>query len=382
VLASAASPFELEVAMSDTDVLFQPFRLKGLSLPNRIVMAPMTRSKSPGQIPNDTVAAYYRKRAEGGTGLILTEGTSPEHKSASNDVNVPAFFGPESLVGWANVLKEVKAVGGHIMPQLWHQGIVRHAGSGPYPEAKSMGPSGLSRPDKKVAEPMTDSEIADVIAAFARSAGYAKALGFDGVELHGAHGYIIDEFFWEGTNRRADRFGGSLEKRTAFAVEVARAVRREVGEDYPVLLRFSQWKQQDFAARLATTPAELERFLKPLVDAGVDLFHCSTRRFWEPEFPEEGSDMNLAGWTKKLSGKPTMTVGSVSLNADFITAFRAAGAETTGIDRLIEMLARGDFDLVAVGRALIVNPDWANKVRAGAFDQLRPYTPEALGNLV
>jgi 2,4-dienoyl-CoA reductase-like NADH-dependent reductase (Old Yellow Enzyme family) len=368
--------------MSNTDVLFQPFRLKGLSLPNRIVMAPMTRSKSPDQIPNDTVAAYYRRRAEGGVGLILTEGTSPEHKSASNDVNVPSFFGEASLKGWANVLKEVKAAGGHIMPQLWHQGIVRHAGSGPYPDAKSMGPSGLSKPGKQVADPMSDSEIADVIAGFAKSAGYAKALGFDGVELHGAHGYIIDEFFWEGTNQRADRFGGSLEKRVNFAVEVTRAVRKTVGEDYPILLRFSQWKQQDFAARLATTPDELERFLTPMIDAGVDCFHCSTRRFWEPEFPETGSDMNLAGWTKKLSGKPTMTVGSVSLNSDFITSFRQAGAETTGIDRLLEMMARGDFDLVAVGRALIVNPDWPNKVRDGAFDQLKPYTPEALGTLV
>jgi len=368
--------------MSSTEVLFRPFRLKGLELPNRVVMAPMTRSKSPGQVPNDQVAAYYRRRAEGGVGLILTEGTSPEHKSASNDVNVPAFFGEAALKGWANVLKEVKAAGGHIMPQLWHQGIVRHAGSGPYPEAKSMGPSGLSRPGKQVAEPMTDSEIADVIAGFARSAGYAKQLGFDGVELHGAHGYIIDEFFWEGTNQRSDRFGGSLEKRTTFAVEVVRAVRKVVGSDFPLLLRFSQWKQQDFAAKLATTPQELERFLKPMADAGVDMFHCSTRRFWEPEFPDSGSDLNLAGWTKKLSGKPTISVGSVSLNADFITAYRQASAETAGIDRLLEMMERGDFDLIAVGRALIVNPDWPNKVRAGHLDRLKPWTPEALATLV
>jgi len=360
--------------------LFTPFTIRNLTLSNRIVMAPMTRAFSPGGVPGPDVAAYYRRRVEGGVGLILTEGTSPEHHSASNDVNVPAFFGEEALKGWANVLKEVKAAGGHIMPQLWHQGIMRHAGSGPYPQAKSMGPSGLSKPGKQVAEPMSDSEIADVIASFARSAGYAKALGFDGVELHGAHGYIIDTFFWDGTNRRDDRFGGSLEKRANFAVEVTRAVRATVGEDYPILLRFSQWKQQDFAARLAATPDELERFLTPLADAGVDCFHCSTRRFWEPEF--EGSDMNLAGWTQKLTAKPAITVGSVSLNADFITAFRAAGAETTGIDRLLEMMERGDFDLVAVGRALIVNPDWPNKVREGQFDQLKPYTPEALTTLV
>jgi 2,4-dienoyl-CoA reductase-like NADH-dependent reductase (Old Yellow Enzyme family) len=365
--------------MANTDVLFKPFKLKSLSLPNRIVMAPMTRSKSPDQIPNDQVAAYYRARAAGGTGLILTEGTAPEHHGATNDVNVPHFYGKESLAGWAKVVKAVKTAGGHIMPQLWHQGILRHAGTGPHPAAPSVSPSGLSRRDKKVAEPMTDSQIADVIAGFANSARYAKDLGFDGVELHGAHGYLIDQFFWEQTNQRDDRHGGSLENRSRFAASIAAAVRKATGPDFPILLRFSQWKQQDFTARLAPTPQDLEVFLRPMIDAGVDIFHCSTRRFWEPEF--EGSDLNLAGWTKKISGKPTISVGSVSLNMDFITAFRQAGAEISGIERLIEMMERGDFDLIAVGRALIANPDWANMVRAGKLHELTPYSPESLATL-
>jgi 2,4-dienoyl-CoA reductase-like NADH-dependent reductase (Old Yellow Enzyme family) len=382
MLASGDPLFELEVSsMVSTGLLFKPFRLKGLSLPNRIVMAPMTRSKSPGQIPGADVAAYYRARAEGGVGLILTEGTSPAHNAATGDVNVPAFFGEASLAGWANVLKEVKAAGGHIMPQLWHQGILRRAGTGPYPDAPSMSPSGLAKPDKKVAEPMTDRDIEDVIGGFATSARHAMTMGFDGVEIHGAHGYILDQFFWEGTNIREDRFGGSLSNRTSFAAEIVKAVRAATGPDFPILLRFSQWKQQDFTARLAHTPAELETFLAPLSDAGVDMFHCSTRRFWEAEFPE--SDMNLAGWTKKLSGKPTMTVGSVGLDDDFINGYRGKGAETDKVhlDTLLAMLDRGDFDLVAVGRALIVNPDWPNKVREGRFDALKPFSPEALGTL-
>ncbi|MEI9888516.1 MAG: NADH:flavin oxidoreductase [Rhizomicrobium sp.] len=366
--------------MTRTDVLFKPFTFKSLSLPNRIVMAPMTRAKSPEQIPGDTVAAYYKARAAGGTGLILTEGTAPEHKGATNDVNVPHFYGAESLAGWAKVVKEVKAVGGHIMPQLWHQGILRHAGSGPHPEAPSVSPSGLAKKDKKVAEPMSDEQVADVIAGFAKSAVYAKELGFDGVELHGAHGYLIDQYFWEQTNARDDKYGGSLEERSNFAADIARAVRAATGPDFPILLRFSQWKQQDFAARLAHTPQELETFLRPMIDAGVDIFHCSTRRFWEPEF--DGSPLNLAGWTKKISGLPTISVGSVSLNMDFITAFRQAGAEISGIDALIEMMERGDFDLIAVGRALIANPDWANKVKAGKLAELVPYSPQALAELV
>jgi len=368
--------------MSSIDTLFRPFRLKSLSLANRIVMAPMTRSKSPGQVPGEDVAAYYGRRAAAGVGLILTEGTSPEHRSASNDANVPAFFGEASLKGWADVLNSVKAAGGHIMPQLWHQGIVRHQGKGPYPDAPSISPSGLARPDKIVGEPMTQRDIDDVIAGFAKSAGFAKAIGFDGVEIHGAHGYIIDQFFWEGTNRREDAYGGSIENRTRFAREIVAAVRQTTGPEFPILLRFSQWKQQDFVARLATNPSELERFLGPLTDAGVDMFHCSTRRFWEPEFPDSGSDLNLAGWTKKISGLPTITVGSVGLNEDFITAYRTKGAQTAGIDRLLDMLARGDFDLVAIGRALIANPDWPEKVGAGHFDRLVAYEPEALETLI
>jgi 2,4-dienoyl-CoA reductase-like NADH-dependent reductase (Old Yellow Enzyme family) len=368
--------------MTSTAKLFSPFRLKSLNLPNRIVMAPMTRSKSPGQIPGNDVAAYYRPRVEGGVGLIITEGTSPEHPSASNDVNVPAFFGEASLRGWTHVLKEVKAAGGHIMPQLWHQGVIRHAGTGPYPNAPVMSPSGLSRPDKHVGAPMTQKDIDAVVEGFARSAGYARSLGFDGVELHGAHGYIIDQFFWDGTNQRTDAYGGSLEKRDRFAVEIIEAVRAAVGPDFPIILRFSQWKQQDFTARLAPTPGELERFLAPLTCAGVDIFHCSTRRFWEPEFPETGSDLNLAGWTRKLSGVPTITVGSVGLNEDFINAYRQKGAQTAGIERLLEMLERGDFDLVAVGRALITNSDWPNKIRTGQTDRLAAFDPKALETLV
>ena len=99
--------------------------------------------------------------------------------------------------------------------------------------------------------------------------------------------------------------------RTQFAVEIVEACRREVGPDFPIIFRFSQWKMNDFKAKLAKTPDELERFLQPLVNAGVDIFHCSTRRFWEAEF--DGSDLNLAGWTKKLSGKPVISVGSVGL---------------------------------------------------------------------
>jgi len=153
----------------------------------------------------------------------------------------------------------------------------------------------LLKPDTKIGEPMTQAEIDAVVEAFAQAAEAAQRTGFDGIEIHGAHGYLIDQFFWEGTNRRADKYGGDLASRTRFAAEIIRECRRRTGPRFPILLRFSQWKQQDYAARLAATPQELARFLEPLAAAGLDGFHSSTRLFWEPEF--EGSDLNLAGWT-------------------------------------------------------------------------------------
>ncbi len=355
--------------------LFTPYRLKNLTIPNRIVMAPMTRSKSPNQVPGSDVAAYYGRRAKGGVGLIITEGVAPDHPVALNDHNVPNFHG-DALDGWAKVLKAVKAEGGLIMPQLWHTGLMRKPGSGPNPQLTGVGPSGLAKPGKKVTEPMTTADIDEVIKGYATSARHAEELGFDGVEIHGAHGYLIDQFFWEGTNERADAFGGDMVKRTQFAVEIVKAIRAAVSKDFPVLLRWSQWKQQDYTIKLAPTPQALEKFLEPLVKAGVDCFHCSTRRFWEPEF--EGSDLNAAGWTKKITGLPTITVGSVGLNEEFIAAYRGVPAAPASLDRLIEMYSRGDFDLVAVGRALIVNPNWPNLVREGKFDELKPFSLEAL----
>ncbi len=361
------------------DPLFKPFSLKNLHLANRIVMAPMTRSFSPGGVPGADVAAYYRRRAENQVGLIITEGTVIDHPASTNDPRVPHFHGEAALAGWARVANEVHAAGAKIMPQIWHVGTVRRMGDRPNPEAPPIGPSGLYKPGVKVVEPMSEAEIAAVIAAYARAAADAKRLGFDGVELHGAHGYLIDQFFWEGTNQRSDRYGGDLVARTRFAVEVIQACRRAVGADFPIVLRYSQWKQQDYGARLAPTAELLAKFLAPLVDAGVDVFHCSTRRFWEPEF--EGSALNLAGWTKKLTGKPVMTVGSVSLDTDMVAAFRGQGAAVTSIDKLIEMIAREEVDLVAVGRALLVDPAWAAKVHAGRMQDLLPFTAEALRTL-
>ncbi|WP_440875203.1 NADH:flavin oxidoreductase [Thalassotalea sp. PLHSN55] len=369
--------------MATTDNLFTPISLGKLSLNNRIAMAPMTRTFSPGNVPNDLVVQYYQRRAEGGVGLIITEGTCVGHKAASGYENVPFIAGEKPLAGWKKVVDAVHAAGGKIAPQLWHVGAIRKPGVEPGGDTPGYGPSGMAMPGHVTGHTMSKADIDDVIQAFVQAAIDAKNIGFDAIEIHGAHGYLIDQFFWQGTNERTDEYGGSIENRSLFAIELIGAVRAAVGEEFPIIFRWSQWKQQDYSARLVETPEQLAAFLQPLVNAGVDIFHCSQRRYWEPEF--EGSDLNLAGWVKKLTGKPTITVGSVGLNQDFLpedgtTNFK--DAETVNLDNLVARIDQQEFDLVAVGRALISNPDWVKKVQAGQFEQLNAFDKAQLGELI
>lgn len=356
--------------------LFSPFHVKNLELANRIVMSPMTRSHSPGGVPSEDVVRYYARRAENDVGLIITEGTVVDHPSSANDLNVPQFFGTEALAGWRCVAEAVHAAGGRIIPQLWHVGSVRNPAVSPNPDVPSVGPSGLRKRAVAFGDPMSESAIADVIASFARAASAAIELGFDGIELHGGHGYLLDQFFWEVTNSRPDRFGGDLAGRCRFAAEIIKACRAAIGSEYPIFLRFSQWKVQDYKAKLVNSPQELEAFLSPLIDAGVDVFHCSTRRFWVPEF--EGSPLNLAGWAKRVSGKPVVTVGSVGLDSDMLAAFRGESAAVVGIDAVVEMIARQEVDLVAVGRALLADYRWARKILERRESEILPFTPDAM----
>jgi len=364
-----------------TDSLFRPFNLKSLNLKNRIVMAPMTRSFSPNGVPTSDVAKYYQKRAEGEVGLILSEGTVIERQSSSNDPNIPHFYGEDALNGWQNVIDGVHQAGAKMAPQIWHMGVMDPHPSGWLPSAPFEGPSGMGRPGFVNGITMTDSDIADTIAAFGRAAADAKKLGFDSIELHGAHSYLIDQFFWEETNKRSDIWGGqTLAERSRFAVEVTREVRRQVGDDFALILRISQFKPSVYTNKLAKSPQEIEAWLNPLAEAGIDIFHCSQRRFWEPEF--EGSDLNFAGWVKKVTGSATITVGSVGLTGEFLAAFAGESSQPSSLDELLRRMDRGDFDLVAVGRPLLSDPRWVKKIYEQRTNELKGFTKDALVELV
>lgn len=368
------------------DALFAPFSLKSLRLKNRVVMAPMTRSFSPNGVPTPDVTAYYRRRAENDVGLIVSEGTVVERPAASNDPNVPHFHGDVALGAWKSVIDAVHQAGGAMAPQLWHVGSIRNARTEWRPSGPFEGPSGLSSPGKRYGDPMSEADIADTIAAFGRAAADAKRLGFDALELHGAHGYLIDQFLWAGTNEREDVFGGqTVAERARFAVEIVRAVREAVGEDFVIILRLSQWKQQDMTARLVHTPDELGAWLNPLAEAGVDIFHCSQRRFWEPEFadlPGVDGEYNFAGWAKRVTGRATITVGSVGLTGEFVASYAGEASKPASLDELMRRLDREEFDLVGVGRAILNDPEWVRKVREGRTGELKDYDARALQTLV
>ena len=358
-------------------MLFEPYKIKNTLLKNRIAMAPMTRNQSPEGIPTNEVVSYYKRRAEADVGLIITEGVEVSHKASSAYPDVPRLDSEKARDGWKRVVGGIKEHDGAVIAQLWHCGGFRKLGMGPNPEVPGHTASGLVRPGKRVAHAMSSEDIKETIDAFASDAKYCEEIGFDGVEIHGAHGYLIDNFFWRGTNEREDLYGGSIEKRSQLAANIVKAIRSNVSNNFIVGLRFSQWKQQDYEAKLAASSEELLKVIKQPVDAGLDYLHSSMRRFWESEF--EGSDENLAFWTKKLTGLPTISVGSVGLDSDFIDM--SAPASPRNIDKAISDISNKKYDMIAVGRALLADYEWVIKMREGRIKDIIPYTKEALYKL-
>jgi len=372
--------------MVDLSGLFTPFLLGNLRLANRVVMPAMGLAVCEDGAPNAEHAAYYARRARGGAALVMTEGVYIEHPASGDNPLLGRFHGDAALQGWRTVADEVHAAGGHVMPELWHVGLIPlvadvMAGGEPRyrPDLGQVSPSGYIAPGRKVCEGMNQAEIEEVIDAYGRGADTARRLGFDGVEIHGGHGYLIDQFLWSGLNRRTDAYGGTARARGRFAAEVVAECRRRLGPERPIVMRISQWKTLDYGARIAATPGELEQLLQPMVEAGVDLFDCSQRCFWEPAF--QGSDLNLAGWTKKVTSKPTMTIGSIGLDCDMQASLgtgREAGCNLASLEELARRFDRGEFDLVGVGRALIAEPEWAHLVQQGRWHELKPFSPRAI----
>jgi 2,4-dienoyl-CoA reductase-like NADH-dependent reductase (Old Yellow Enzyme family) len=356
--------------------LFSPLTVKSLGLPNRFAMAPMTRRASPGGVPGSDVAAYYARRAAGGVGLIITEGVRISHSASAFPFSIPMIDGADALEGWRAVTSAVHAEGAAIAAQLWHQGAQRGVHPGDSADHAPVSPSGVDVSSSRIGRALDYAQLGAVAHSYADAARNAKAVGFDAVELHGAHGYLLDEFLWGKTNLRTDAYGGALPKRGRFPAEVVAAVREAVGPEFPIVFRFSQWKADHYGAQIATSPVQLEALLAPLVDAGVDILHASTRRHFAPAFPDADPVMTLSGWTKKVTGAPVIAVGSVGLQTEFRSGNPEDPVAPAPIDRLLEHYEAGEFDVIAIGRALLADPQWVNRLRNDELSNFTGYHPE------
>lgn len=379
--------------------LLQPFNTGKIAFPNRVIMSPMTRGASPNGIPSEAVAAYYRRRAEGGVGTIFTESVFIEDKGTMGKFDLeggddkqtgwPVMFTDAALAGWRRVVDEVHAAGGLIFPQLMHLGIQRTPARGQsWSDIHISSPSGIWGTPEQMAllkedrakalncpeKAMTEADILAVIDAFAAGAANAKSVGFDGIALHGGHGYLIDNFLrWE-TNRRTDKWGGDHIGRTRFAVELVRAVRKAVGEDMPISFRFSQWTHHDLDAQLANTPQELQDILQPLADAGVDIFEASARDFRDTVFAD--SPLNISAWTRKLVDRPVVMVGGTGVRRERHESALVPPKVIDNVDEIMERFANEEFDLLAIGRALLNDADWLKRASSG--EAFLPFNPDCL----
>jgi N-ethylmaleimide reductase len=330
--------------------LFSTMTLGPLKLPNRIVMAPMTRSRAFGNVPNDLIAMYYSLRVE--AGLIITEGMSPTPNGLGYP-RIPGIYSEAQITGWRKVTDAVHAAGGRIIMQLMHTGRVGHPANLP-PEAKMLAPSAVAAPgemwtDSQGMQPhpvpieMTESDIATAIEEYAVACKNGMAAGFDGIELHGANGYLIDQFLNTASNRRIDRWGGSIENRIRFAVEVAQAAASAIGPER-VGMRISPYGVFNGMSPDAQMDALYLRLTDALNDIGLVYLHVV-----------DHSSM----------GAPP--VGDEIKN-QLRTAFKGQYILCGGYDKAHANtdIAAGRCDLVAFGRPFIANPDLVERLRHDA----------------
>ena len=359
--------------------VFEPWIHGSLHLRNRVVMAPMTRRMAAEDgVPTQAIADYYARRAAFEVGLIVSEGTAVDGVHAYDTLTVPRFETPEQLEGWRRVVDAVHREGGAFAPQLWHTGPRAVVPIGPSAAPSGPARNGSPRPDVRE----MDRGLMDaVIATFARCARAAREIGADALEVHGAHGYLLDAFLDPTVNRRNDGYGGTLENRMRFPLEVLRAVRAAAGPGFPVIYRWSQWENAPGEARKFREPPDLEVWVRALREAGADLLHVSVRDATSPGFPARGA-RTLAGWTRDLSGLPVIAVGKVSLTLPMDLAYGEFPDTVVDPAPALDLVERGEADLLAVGRALIPNPDWVPLVRSGRWRGLKPFHRSVLESLV
>lgn len=333
-----------------TSTLFTPTTLGKLQLKNRVVMAPMTRSRATGNVPNELMEKYYKLRA--GAGLIITEGTSPSANGLGY-ARIPGMFSDAQVAGWKRVNDGVHAAGGKIFIQLMHTGRVSHPAN-MAAGTKIVAPSAIATPgemwtDTSAMQPhpvpseMTEEDIATAISEYANASKRAIEAGFDGVELHAANGYLIDQFLNTASNQRTDKWGGSVENRIRFAVEVAKASAAAIGAER-IGMRISPYGAFNGTAPDAKMDALYLRLVEELNAIGLVYIHVVDHSSMGA--PEVSADLK-AKIRANFNGKYILSGGydAARANAD---------------------LDSQKGDLVAFGRPFISNPDLVAKLQSGA----------------
>jgi 2,4-dienoyl-CoA reductase-like NADH-dependent reductase (Old Yellow Enzyme family) len=365
------------MTLRELEPLFKPLAIRNLRLRNRFVMPGMQRGFMSDGAPTPKMVQYMRRCAAGGTGLIISESTSPDHPSAYWQPMMGRIEAG-TLKAWREIVTAVRGEGAGFLLQLWHPGAMRKVAPGhPLAGYPAFSPSGLIQAGRSNGRAMTLEDLEDLKQAYVRAAAHAQSLGADGIEVHSAHGYLLDQFLWAETNIRQDGYSGpTLTERARYPAEIVAAIRTTVGDNFVISYRFSQFKEVDYGATVASDPHDLRAMLARLRAAGVDMFNVSSRRFHKREWPEsEHPELTIAEWTKRMTDAPVMTCGSVGLNVEmFANLFDDQEPSELSIEHdlrtLAERVERGSLDLVGVGRMHIANNDFVNKVRERRFHEL------------
>ncbi|RKL64787.1 NADH:flavin oxidoreductase [Salipaludibacillus neizhouensis] len=339
--------------MSKYTNLFSEFMIGSLELSNRSVVSPMTRtSAQPNGLANERMVQYYSRFARGGFSLIITEGTYPDLTHGQAYENQPGIASEEQAAAWKPVVDAVHNEGGKIFLQIQHAGaIVQYnrytnyslAPSAVKPKGEKLKAHGGSG-DYSLPKEISKKEMEAVIESFANAALRAKNIGFDGIEVHGANGYLLDQFHTDYTNLREDEFGGTPENRVRLSVLVLKAIRNKVGNNFVVGIRVSQGKVNDFYHKWKGKEDEAKIIFENLASASLDYIHTTEFEADKPAFGEHSH--TLASLAKKYGNVPVIANGQL-------------GEPETAE----KMIGNRETDFVAIGTSALANPDWPNKVK-------------------
>jgi len=353
-----------------SDKLFTQFQIKDFKLKNRIGVAPMTRmSAGADSIPRQDVLDFLVRRAKNGASIVYTEAIVTDYESAQGYPGEARMLTQPQIDAWKPVVKEIQKQGALAIMQMFHCG--RMAWPEVNPANRIIAPSSITpKQDNPITEspypvPETMSlfDIEHVIAGFVETAKGAVEAGFDGIEIHGAHGYLINQFLSPYSNKRTDSYGGSVENRYRFAHEVIQAVRKVVPDNRLLIVRISNWGVADMEVSLFDTKEEYQEIIRLLSEEPIDAISVSTYEYQQKAF---GSDKNMAQLTREVTELPVMICGGI-------------------YDRSSAEDALKDADIVLSGKSLLLNPNWVEDVqgektlnRFKSEDANIAYTPEPL----